>query len=676
MLAPRFLRKLLCTIALVGAFGSFAVAQEPTRTVNVRVASIDAGVMRAEGVQLRLHTIAGKSAPPALSIDVANLVVPAISAELNNVSWRCEALVLEPLSCDGTLAVNGRESGRLVVALGDAQSSLAWAQGRRRIGLSQAGEAPWAVDAQRLPLAWIQAFLDELWTGGRVGQGEVSGRVVLAEGSNAAPIRADLRLTELGFDTPDGAWAGAGLQGALKVSFATSEQQTQVAVSGSFTKGELLVSPVYLAVPASGVRFAVTAKSRAEGGWALEGLDWRDDDALRVQGSALLNADDVIERVSLKAESGDLAVLRQRYLDGVLAPAGFPDLLLSGSGQAQITMDDEGLASLDVSLAQTNAIDPRGRFNLAGLAGDLRWSRDSAVENSRLSWNAAALYGLGIEAASLNFRSASGQLVLSQPTRAVLLGGHVQLDRLVWQPARGEVPLSMELGLSLEDLDLGSLSQRVGWPPFEGQVSGALPRARYQNDRLQFDGGLAMTLFGGQVRIDDLALERPFGVAPSLAANVRFDDIDLGPLTRAFGFGEITGRLDGRIGDLRLVDWTPVSFDARLLTDKEWKGARRISQRAVQDISDLGGSGLVAGVQAQVLQIFDDFGYDRIGLGCVLKDNRCRMSGLKARGAGYVIVAGKGLPRIEVVGFRREVNWPTLVGRLKAATEGQAIRID
>lgn len=676
MLPPRFLRKWLCSIALLHACFAFAAPLQPARNMEVRVASMDAGAVRAEGVHLRFSTIAQTALAPTLNIEVSKLLVPAISAELTRVSWRCEALVLEPLQCDGALSVNGRAAGRLAVALEDGKSTLAWAQGAHRLGLAQSGESPWVVDAQRMPLAWIQAFLDALWEGGRIGQGEVSGRVVLAEGSKSAPIRADLRLSGLGFDTPDGAWAGAGLQGGLKVAFATTGPETQVSVSGEFKKGELLVSPIYLAVPASGVRFGVTATSRADGGWALEGLDWHDANALRVRGSAQLDADDAIRRLALKTESSDLSALRQRYLDGVLAPAGFPELLLSGSGQAQVAMDEEGLMALDVALANTNAIDPRGRFNLAGLAGNLRWSRDSAVENSRLTWKGAALYGLGIESAELNFRSGNGQLALAQPMRAALLGGHLQLDRLVWQPARGGVPLSMELGLSLDDLDLGSLSQRLGWPAFEGRVGGALPRALYQNNRVQFDGGLGMSLFGGQVRIDDLVLERPFGVAPSLAANVRFDDIDLGPLTRAFGFGEITGRLDGRIGDLRLVDWTPVAFDARLLTDKQWKGARRISQRAVQDISDLGGSGLVAGVQAQVLRVFDDFGYDRIGLGCVLKDNRCRMSGLKARGAGYVVVAGRGLPRIEVVGFRRNVDWPTLLARLKAATEGQSLRFD
>ena len=64
--------------------------------------------------------------------------------------------------------------------------------------------------------------------------------------------------------------------------------------------------------------------------------------------------------------------------------------------------------------------------------------------------------------------------------------------------------------------------------------------------------------------------------------------------------------------------------------------------------------------------------YERIGLGCKLRDNVCTMDGIGSAGDGYIIVAGAGLPRIQVVGFRRQVDWPTLVARLVAATNGQS----
>jgi hypothetical protein len=46
------------------------------------------------------------------------------------------------------------------------------------------------------------------------------------------------------------------------------------------------------------------------------------------------------------------------------------------------------------------------------------------------------------------------------------------------------------------------------------------------------------------------------------------------------------------------------------------------------------------------------------------------MSGVDSAGDGYTIVEGAGLPRIQVIGFRRRVDWPTLVDRLEADAAG------
>jgi len=68
------------------------------------------------------------------------------------------------------------------------------------------------------------------------------------------------------------------------------------------------------------------------------------------------------------------------------------------------------------------------------------------------------------------------------------------------------------------------------------------------------------------------------------------------------------------------------------------------------------------------------FSYKQIGLRCVLKDDVCAMSGAgQAKsgpmGRGYYLVRGSGLPRIDVVGFRDTVSWPSLVQQLAAITQ-------
>src|SRR5690606_22279515 len=102
---------------------------------------------------------------------------------------------------------------------------------------------------------------------------------------------------------------------------------------------------------------------------------------------------------------------------------------------------------------------------------------------------------------------------------------------------------------------------------------GRIPRAWYEDGRMQFEGGLAMQLFDGTVQVSRLALERPFGVAPSVSADLVLDDLDLHALTGVFDFGSISGKLDGHVSGLRLVNWMPTAFDAELHTDRD--AARR-----------------------------------------------------------------------------------------------------
>jgi len=137
-----------------------------------------------------------------------------------------------------------------------------------------------------------------------------------------------------------------------------------------------------------------------------------------------------------------------------------------------------------------------------------------------------------------------------------------------------------------------------------------------------------------------------------------------------FDFGSITGRLDGRIAHLRLVDWTVTGFDADLHTDAKRGVPQRISQRAVQNISSVGDASFVGSLQGRLIGLFDDFGYARIGIGCTLVNEVCAMRGLRSAGNTFTIVDGAGIPRLTVVGYNRRVDWPTLVERLAAAGKG------
>lgn len=661
-------KMLLCCLLL-------ATLPAQARELAAEVDAVRSAVATLEGVRLNLRWDEGEDSG-ALELRAAQAEMPLLGYRGRDLAWRC------PLrrdgsggwACEGGLQLAGGEIHPLAIVISPAGTRAELALGARRISYTSIAAAPdrHRIDIARIPVAWLGHFLAGIWPEGQWTAGELGGRIDIAV-PTAAPftVDTDLALADVGLETPDGWLAAAGLQAQLRLGYREQGGRSRVAVDLRTRGGEFLAQGLYAQLPTTPVDVRVVAEQAGGAGWRLPELAWRDGEVLQATGSAALAADASVRELALELAMGDLAVARDRYLSGFLAPAGFPDLVLSGRAEASVSLHEGKARSLSLRMQEINAADPRQRFVLAGLGGDLAWRLDAAPVDSAISLRGGALYGIGLGPSRLAFRSQEGELRLRQPARIAALGGEVALEDLRWQAPTAARRTRFQLGLTLDELDLGSLSQRLGWPPFTGRLGGAIPSARFEDNVLTLDGGLAMELFDGRVSLSSLVMERPFGVAPTLSADIAIEDIDMEPMTAAFGFGSITGRLDGRIAGLRMVDWTPVAFDARLMSDPAWKGRRRISQRAVEDISKVGGAGLVAGLQTQVLRIFDDFGYSRLGLACRLRDNVCSMDGVSSAGDGYTIVEGSGLPRIEVVGFRRRVDWPTLVARLKAATEGQ-----
>jgi hypothetical protein len=661
----------LAIVLLLSLVGGEAQA----RRLRVQAEQVQAAAGSFEDVDVTLEWPDG--APEGqLHLRARQLQVPVISYTARQVDWRC------PLQRDGTggwrcsgLVRAGRSAAfPLTLAISPASTRMDLRIGGSGVSFESVAASPdlARLRLEQVPVAWLKAYLAGLWAEPSWTQGRLGGTIdIITPARGPFEVRTDLALKKVSLETPTGWLAAADVDGQLRLNYAGQGSKRTVDTQLTLRGGELLARNFYTSLPKTPVAVHVRAESEAGGAWGLPVLTWSDPGVLEAQGQGRVAADGTIPSLDLDVRLDDLSIARDRYLSGFLAPAGFPDLLLTGRAAAHVALRDNRFHALDARVTGVNAIDKAARFTFAGLDGDLRWTRDATPVASALRWNSGALYGIGLGEAGFAFSSANGVFETTHGVDVQTLGGQLRLDHLQWRPPEGDKGARFEFGVAMENLDLGSLSQRLGWPDFAGTLSGKLPSARFQDNVLTFDGGLTMQLFGGTVSVGNLVMERPLGVAPTLSADIDLQDIDLEPLTSAFEFGTITGHLDGRIHDLRLVDWEATAFKAWLETDRNFKGKRRISQRAVQDIADVGeGGGLTAGLQGMFLKFFDDFGYDRIGVGCELRGTVCRMEGLGSVGEGYMIVAGAGIPQIKVVGFNRYVDWPTLVSRLEAATKG------
>jgi hypothetical protein len=407
------------------------------------------------------------------------------------------------------------------------------------------------------------------------------------------------------------------------------------------------------------------AATAAGGAFAIQRLRVNDTDALQLDGALSFDARGNLDKLRLERFRARFPAAYDRYGAAWLATLGLHEVKTAGALSGNLDLREDGPHGFAFTADHLDLATADGRVAIDDLNGGLDWSAQADRPATTLGWAALQLYRLPFGPAKGQWRSQAGTLGLSQPLAMALLGGTVRVGQLDWRPAAAKGK-RLETSLAVTGVDMAAFSKAMGWPQFPGTLGGAIPSLRWTDDTVELSGGLSVNVFGGFVDITQLALAQPFGPGPVLAANVSLRQLDLGAITSVFDFGSITGPLDGSIANLRLVDWRPVAFEARLLADQ----GGRISQRAVNNLTAVGGGGIAAGLQGAVLKLFKTFGYKRIGLNCTLAGTVCHMGGLENAGDGYTIVEGSGLPHLEVIGHQHEVDWPTLVSRLKAATEG------
>ena len=664
----RLLLRLLPLALLLAAMPATA------RTLRLEAARVVTAVATLEQVDVRLDWPADAGRGD-LVLRARRVVAPDLGYRFRDVQWRC------PLRrdgrggwrCDGAVSGGGRPM-RLDVALGAATTGAVLAEGRARMSLHRTAAAPefTTLELARVPVAWAQALAAQAWPEARLKAGALSGRLRIRTPKRAPlHVQGGLRVDGLGLETVDGTIAADRLGGAFDIDYRQSPDRSALVLDGQLQGGEFLAGNAYVALPATPVALRVEA-DRSGDRWRLPAFRWDDGGALQASGSAAFGSEGGMAGLDVQVASRDVAPLAERYLSGWLGLAGLAGLEMRGGATGTVRLDGNGLQAASIELRDVDVRDPQGRFRFDGLSGAPRFSATSPAVGT-LRWRGGELYGLAFGPAALPLESRAGEIRMGGRVAIPMLGGQIGMEGFRLRPASAGTSTLLEFGLQLERLDIGRLAEALGWPAFRGTLSGRIPRARYAGDRLEFDGGLSAALFGGRVDVSSLAMERPFGVAPTLSADIEFDDLDLLALTGVFDFGSITGRLDGHVRDLRLVDWTATTFDAELRTDRKRGVRQRISQRAVQSISEVGGgSGYgVAGLQGRLISLFDDFGYSRIGLRCRLANEVCEMGGLHSAGNAFTILEGSGIPRLTVIGHNRRVDWPTLLERLAAVGKGE-----
>ncbi len=693
--------RLLLAIALaIGAANAAAAGK-----LSLSVGQVESGDLRIEGLDAGWTPRAGSGG--AITMRTARIRGIAATGPLAGFALDCPELQVDgnQLRCpsgrlSGALGTLGGQDtrfsahvdpeGRLRLVL----DALSLADGRARVDLLLDG-ARWELESKFSGADVAQlAVIAKPWlalpegfsvSGAASGIAHASGR---ADALRTADV--DLQFSNIGFADATGALAGEGIVGHSRARFESVDGGFGVSDGRlELAAGQAYSDPVFLDFGAhradldfsgmldtGSVRFVADAFS----------LDHAD--VLQAAGSATLDftGDDLLPEARLAIGRLDLAAALPAYVQPFLIDSAMKDLAGTGTvrGEVEITaglpgrlaliIDDVALDSQTGSLALAGL---RGRFNWfddaarSALAGEI----DDSAFQSLLSWDAASLWGIEIGAVELPFATAGRHFRLLEPRLLPIFDGGIAIDTLRVRHA-GTGQMYVRFDAEVRPISVSRLSRALGWPEFGGTLAGMIPDLQLAQGVVTVGGNIQADVFDGTVIVRELRLRDPLGRFPRLYASVDIKDLDLAQVTSTFSFGSITGRLSGEIRNLETFDWMPESFDARFHTPPGDRSRHRISQRAVRNLSSIGGGsggGVAAALQGGFLKFFDDFGYERLGLNCRLARDVCTMSGVERTNGGYYIVKGKGLPRINVIGGQSRVAWKRLVRQLASIAESEIV---
>jgi len=563
-------------------------------------------------------------------------------------------------------------------ALSVSAASLAFAGGRLQVKFHHAGDR-WRLEAGLVDtaLSALTGLLAQAGanTGGLQYHGRVGGSLTLdGSAGGLAKLGWKLATRKAGYSNATGDQAAQDLVLQSEGVAISQGQDWSVRASLHAEGGMVYADPVYLEFsPDHPLDLSAAGRRLAAGGELVVSSLGFDQPGV-VDGSLKARiapaAGNPLQTLHLEIAGAQLPGLYTTWLQPWLAGTALGKLDTEGRLQGRIDIVDGRPRSAQLRLKDVSLHDRDGHFGIGKVDGDLHWD-SQAARVSTLAWQEASVYSLQLGAAKVALQMQADSVTMQSPLVVPLFDGQLHVDRFELGVPDGQLRWLVDANLT--PVSMRAVSTALGWPALSGKLSGMVPRARYEEGELTLGGVLLVQAFDGDITVRNLRIRQPLGLVPRLWADVGIDNLDLRTLTEAFSFGRIEGRLDGYVKDLYMEAWKPVAFDALFETPPDDHSRHRISQRAVDNISDLGGAGMAGALSRSFLRFLEDFPYRRLGIHCRLENGVCHMGGVAPADNGYYLVQGTTLPpRLDVRGYATEVDWSSLVQRLEAITAGSA----
>jgi hypothetical protein len=208
----------------------------------------------------------------------------------------------------------------------------------------------------------------------------------------------------------------------------------------------------------------------------------------------------------------------------------------------------------------------------------------------------------------------------------------------------------ISFGLRIHNMNLRPIERSFTLSPITGTISADYPNIEYYREALTAGGSTKVEIFGGEIEMGIVTIERLFAASRKIDTDISFRNINLEQVTEKIAVGKMTGIIQGSLNGFEMEYGQPTRFVLDIDSVNTGGVSQRISVEAIQSISVLGtGSGMSGVLNRGIMSFFKDYPYSRIGILATLKNDVFTMRGKIHEGGNEYLVKRGFVRGVDVV---------------------------
>jgi hypothetical protein len=657
--------------------------------VSFNIDDIITNDWHVKGLSASLSNVHNKN--QKLSLSIKELILPEPFSKLKLVSVTCQSVTWQnnKIICDNG---EGRLKSTLIshspfnLAFSIAKKNsyfylknLPFAKGTFSLSAKEKmGEWSVSIKSKKIQLQQLTSFIKNYFpTVDEISKGSINANLnLLGKDSQINKLSVKTAFNNISFQAEQGDIATDALSFKINLTAIKKKSGWKWEQKAIISAGEVYKKPIYIAIEKDKeVQIQTNGFSSNKGSIKIYQADLRLPNVIDIntEGSINIKPSFTIKSAKIRLNIKDLKYISTHFLSPNFEQTALDGFNFNGQLISEIELSNSETTKFRGQFNNFSINDLSHRIELHNSNAKINWSASSTpISPSIIRWDTLKIKEIPFEAGQLNFTLHKKNMTLDQKTSIPLLGGVFSIDQFSLKHNINTDP-SVYFKGKIKNISLNKLTQALGWPLLTGNISGDIPGVEYTERVLKISGGLKINIFDGIITIDKLSSSGLFTDFSKFHMDMNVNNIDLHQLTKKLEMGDIKGRVSGFVNNLYLENWEPVTFYAWLGTPEDDSSSHRISQKAVKNITSIGGNGATDIISKGILSFFDTFGYDRLGFGCYLHQGVCQLMGVEAAEQGYYIIKGGGIPRIDVIGYNPQIDWKVLIKRLSRISNSSGL---